>query len=156
MRDQYRVGADGIAISPTGDRLFYCPLSSRRLYSVDTAALRDRERSDDLVAETVLDHGDKCASDGLETDTEGNLYATAYEHSAVLRRSPTGQWDDGVARPEATVARHLGDRRRRPPVRQCQPTAPHALVQRRRSTTGCHRISIVRVDIGARPIRLTR
>ena len=43
VRDQYRVGADGIAISPTGDRLFYCPLSSRRLYSVDTAALRDRE-----------------------------------------------------------------------------------------------------------------
>ncbi len=92
VRDQYRVGADGIAISPTGDRLFYCPLSSRRLYSVDTAALRDRETSDDLIAETVLDHGDKGASDGLETDTEGNLYATAYEHSAVLRRSPTGQW----------------------------------------------------------------
>ncbi|MBP1821706.1 hypothetical protein [Mycobacterium sp. OAE908] len=92
VRDQYRVGADGIAISTDGARLFYCPLSSRRLYSVDTAALRDRDISDDLVAETVLDHGDKCASDGLETDTAGNLYATAYEHGAVLRRSPTGQW----------------------------------------------------------------
>jgi len=92
VRDQYRVGADGIAISPDGSRLYYCPLSSRRLYSVDTSALRDRDISDDLVAETILDHGDKCASDGLETDTAGNVYATAYEHGAVLRRSPTGQW----------------------------------------------------------------
>jgi len=92
VRDQYRVGADGIAISADGARLFYCPLSSRRLYSVDAAALRDRSVSDDLVAETVLDHGDKCASDGLESDTAGNLYATAYEHGAVVRRSPTGQW----------------------------------------------------------------
>ena len=92
VRDQYRVGADGIAISADGARLFYCPLSSRRLYSVDAAALRDRGVSDDLVAETVLDHGDKCASDGLESDTSGNLYATAYEHGAVVRRSPKGQW----------------------------------------------------------------
>lgn len=92
VRDQYQVGVDGIAISPDGTRLFYCPLSSRRLYSVDTAALRDRDLSDTLVAETILDHGDKCASDGLESDTAGNVYATAYEHGAVLRRSPTGQW----------------------------------------------------------------
>jgi sugar lactone lactonase YvrE len=92
VREQYRVGADGIAISPDGSRLFYCPLSSRRLYSVDTAVLRNRDNSDTLVAETVLDHGDKCASDGLESDTAGNLYATAYEHGAVLRRSATGRW----------------------------------------------------------------
>lgn len=64
VRVGYRVGADGIAISATGERLWYCPLSSRRLYSVDTAALRDRELSDERVAETVLDHGDKGASTG--------------------------------------------------------------------------------------------
>lgn len=92
VRDQYRVGADGIAISADGGRLYYCPLSSRRLYSVDAAALRDRDVSDDRVAETVLDHGDKGASDGLESDTDGNLYATAYEHGAVLRRSVGGHW----------------------------------------------------------------
>ena len=50
VHEQYRVGADGIAISTTGDRLFYCPLSSRRLYSVDTAALRDRQLPDDRLA----------------------------------------------------------------------------------------------------------
>ncbi|OBK35382.1 gluconolaconase [Mycobacterium sp. 1245111.1] len=92
VRDQYRVGADGIAISPDGARLYYCPLSSRRLYSVDTAALKSRDISDNLVAEAVLDHGDKCASDGLESDSAGTLYATAYEHGAVLQRKATGQW----------------------------------------------------------------
>ena len=35
-----KMGADGIAISHDGERLWYCPLISRRWYSVDTAALR--------------------------------------------------------------------------------------------------------------------
>jgi sugar lactone lactonase YvrE len=92
VREGYRVGADGIAISADGSRLFYCPLSSRRLYSVSTAALLDRSLSDDAVAETVLDHGDKGASDGLETDTDGAVYSTAYEHSAVMKRTADGTW----------------------------------------------------------------
>ncbi|GAA3635101.1 L-dopachrome tautomerase-related protein [Microbacterium awajiense] len=92
VRPNYKVGADGIALGSDGTRLFYCPLSSRRLYSVDTAALLDRDQDDDAVAGTVRDLGDKGASDGLETDTAGNLYATAWEHSAVLRRTPAGQW----------------------------------------------------------------
>ncbi|WP_211281010.1 SMP-30/gluconolactonase/LRE family protein [Mycobacterium sherrisii] len=92
VREQYRVGADGIAISPDGERLFYCPLSSRRLYSVSTQALRDRGIPEDRVAETIFDHGDKGASDGLESDTDGNLYVTAYEHSAVLKKAADGRW----------------------------------------------------------------
>ena len=155
VRDQYRVGADGIAISPTGDRLFYCPLSSRRLYSVDTAALRDRERSDDLVAETVLDHGDKCASDGLETDTEGNLYATAYEHSAVLRRSPTGQWATVLHAPKLLWPDTLAiaaDGHLYVSVNQL----PRTPLFNDGVDDRVPPYLIVRVDIGARPIRLTR
>jgi sugar lactone lactonase YvrE len=72
--------------------LFYCPLSGRRLYSVDAAALVDRSLSDEQVAETITDHGDKGASDGLESDNAGNLYATAYEHSAVLKLGADGAW----------------------------------------------------------------
>ncbi|MFJ4234252.1 SMP-30/gluconolactonase/LRE family protein [Cellulosimicrobium cellulans] len=100
VREGYRVGADGIAISADGSRLYYCPLSSRRLYSVDTAALLDRDLSEDLVAATVIDHGDKGASDGMESDTDGNLYVTAYEHSAVLRLGADGRWSTVVHRPE--------------------------------------------------------
>ena len=89
------MGADGIAISADGERLWYCPLSSRRWYSVATDALVDRDLDDDAVAGTVRDEGDKgSAGDGLETDDAGNLYATAGEQNAVLRRRPDGLRDE--------------------------------------------------------------
>jgi sugar lactone lactonase YvrE len=92
VRENYTVGADGIAISADGTTLYYCPLSGRRLYSVSTSALIDRSLDDQQVAATIADLGDKGASDGLESDTEGRVYATAYEHSAVLRRAADGVW----------------------------------------------------------------
>jgi sugar lactone lactonase YvrE len=59
---------------------------------VATEALRYRSLSDEQVGETVIDEGDKGgASDGLETDDKGNVYATNYEHNAILRRLPTGE-----------------------------------------------------------------
>jgi sugar lactone lactonase YvrE len=89
-----KIGVDGIAISADGTRLYYCPLISRCLYSVDTEALADPYSSDDMVRNTIIDHGDKGgASDGLESDDEGNIYATNYEHNALLRRTPDGLWD---------------------------------------------------------------
>jgi len=85
------MGADGIAISADGERLWYCPLVSRRWWSVSTAALVDRAVSDDEVAATVVDEGDKGGgSDGLETDDRGRFYATDYEHNAILRRRTDG------------------------------------------------------------------
>ena len=85
------VGADGIAISSDGSRLYYSPLSSRRLYSVSTDALVDQSMTDDKVAETVKDHGDKGgASDGLESDAKGRVYLSDYEHNAVRRMMPDG------------------------------------------------------------------
>jgi sugar lactone lactonase YvrE len=86
------MGADGIAISADGTRLWYCPLASRRWYSVSTDALVDRSASDEDVAATVVDEGDKgSGSDGLETDDAGHFYATAYEQNAILRRLPSGE-----------------------------------------------------------------
>lgn len=85
------MGADGIAISADGSRLHYCPLASRRWYSVPTAELRDRTLEDRLVAARVVDEGDKGGvSDGLETDDQGRLYLTSVEHDAILRRLPDG------------------------------------------------------------------
>jgi sugar lactone lactonase YvrE len=85
------VGADGIAISSDGSRLYYCPLSSRRLYSVSVDALADPALTDEKVAETVRDHGDKGgASDGLESDAQGRVYLTDYEHNAIHRMTPDG------------------------------------------------------------------
>ncbi len=88
------MGTDGIAISADGARLYYCPLGSRRLYSVATDALFDRSLDDAAVGETVRDEGDKGGgADGLEADAEGRVYATSYEHNAVLRRGTDGVWE---------------------------------------------------------------
>jgi sugar lactone lactonase YvrE len=88
------MGADGIAISADGTRLFYCPLASRKLFSVSAEALADRAIPETEVAATVRDEGDKGGgSDGLESDDAGRLYATSYEHDAILRRRPDGAWE---------------------------------------------------------------
>ena len=91
------MGSDGIAISADGARLYYCPLGSRRLYSVDTDALADRSLEDSDAGATVTDEGDKGgASDGLESDAAGNIYATNYEHNSIMRRHLGGAWETVV------------------------------------------------------------
>jgi sugar lactone lactonase YvrE len=88
---RFMVGADGIAISPNGRILYYCPLTSRHLYSVSVNALVDESKSDNDVAATVTDYGEKGgASDGLESDMEGRVYLSDYEHNAVRRRTTSG------------------------------------------------------------------
>ncbi|MFC3505309.1 L-dopachrome tautomerase-related protein [Micromonospora krabiensis] len=94
------MGSDGIAINADGTRLFYCPLMSRRLYSVATDALVDRGVGDDEVASSVIDEGDKSSgSDGLESDDASRLYLTAYEQNAVLRRRADGDYETLVHDP---------------------------------------------------------
>lgn len=91
------MGADGIAISADGARLYYCPLMSRKLYSVSVESLCDRQMDERAVAAAVVDEGDKGGgADGLESDAAGYIYATNYEHQAILRRSPQGVWETVV------------------------------------------------------------
>jgi sugar lactone lactonase YvrE len=103
-----RIGSDGIAISADGTCLYYCPLASRRLYSVDTEALLNEGLTDVQVGGTVRNEGMKPASDGLESDAQGRVYATAYEHNAIVRREtdslyetlvydPCALWPDTLA-----------------------------------------------------------
>jgi len=86
------VASDGIAISADGATLYYCPLSSRHLYSIPTALLRDRDASDDALARAVVDLGEKGASDGLEQDDKGRIYAGDYEHNSIRQRQSDGEW----------------------------------------------------------------
>ena len=99
-----RVGADGIAISADGARLYYCPLASRKLYSVSCDALLDATLSDAQVAATVRDEGEKPASDGLESDAEGHIYATAYEQNGIVRRNVAGDYETLVHDPRVLWA----------------------------------------------------
>ena len=94
------MGSDGIAISSDGSRLYYCPLGSRKLYSVSTDALADKSLDEQKVGATVTDEGDRGgASDGLESDVAGYIYSTNYEHNAILRRVPDGKWETVVHDP---------------------------------------------------------
>ncbi|WP_373539319.1 L-dopachrome tautomerase-related protein [Chamaesiphon sp.] len=96
-----KMGADGIAINAEGSRIYYCPLISRRLYSIPIESLVDRDMDAETVSATVTNEGDKggCA-DGLESDAEGYVYATNFEQQAILRRmAAVGAWETVIQDP---------------------------------------------------------
>lgn len=87
---------DSLAISADGRTLFYCPVSATKLYSIPTAALRDRNLSADAtVAQVSLVTG-KESSDGLESDAEGNVYSTAPASGSILKIGPNPHFANGV------------------------------------------------------------
>lgn len=109
---RFAVGADGIALSKDGATLYYSPLSSRHLFSVPTKLLRDRSLADGEVATAVQDLGEKGASDGIEADSLGRIYATDYEQGSIRRRDAAGHWttlarDPRIQWPD-TLALHGG------------------------------------------------
>lgn len=83
-------GANGIALSPDGRRLYYAPLMGRRLYGVDTGSLLDAQTSDAAVAAGVQDLGEKGMTGGLATDAKDRVYLAMQEHNAVGRRDIDG------------------------------------------------------------------
>ena len=82
-------GVDGLTLSADGKYLLYCPDESHHLYRVSTTALAYSIESEEKVAATVVNLGDKgFAADGIEADTAGKAYLTDYEHNAAKRRLP--------------------------------------------------------------------
>jgi sugar lactone lactonase YvrE len=52
------------------------------------------------VGSTVMNEGDKGgASDGLESDASGGIYATNYEHNAILRIGTDRKWETVIHHP---------------------------------------------------------
>jgi len=93
-------GSDGIAIDADGKYLYYCPLSSRRLYRVATDALWNDMASEEETAKAVEFLGERgFASDGLESDAQGRIYLTSYDHNAILRRNTDGTYETLVSDP---------------------------------------------------------
>ncbi len=93
------VGSDGIALSADGTRLFFCPLSSRALYSVSVDALADERQPDVEVAKTLRREQRSFASDGLEADAQGRLYLTDWEHNGIVLRTGENQFGPLVTDP---------------------------------------------------------
>ncbi len=88
----FKVASDGIALSPDGATLYFTALSSRTLYAVPTALLRDPAVGEAELEKAVRNLGEKGASDGIEADAAGAVYAGDYEHNAIRKLAPGGQW----------------------------------------------------------------
>ncbi|KAI0179892.1 MRJP-domain-containing protein [Hypoxylon sp. FL1284] len=86
----FPIGSDGIALSADGETLYWCPLASRYLYSAPTAKLRARGSASELMAQqSVVNHGQKGVSDGLEMDSNGIIYVGNNEGNAVNVFNPS-------------------------------------------------------------------
>ncbi|PYD76837.1 L-dopachrome tautomerase-related protein [Novacetimonas pomaceti] len=92
-------GIDGITLSPDSRTLYFCPLTSRRLYSIPTAVLSDFSTTEAQLAQAVRDEGEKGVADGLATDGQGRIYTTNFEHDAIFRRNVDGSFDTMVRDP---------------------------------------------------------
>ncbi len=89
-------GNDSIAISADGSKLFFCPVSATKLYSIPTAALRDRSLTPEAAASQVALVTGKESSDGLESDAAGNIYSTAPASGSILKIAPNSNFANGV------------------------------------------------------------
>jgi sugar lactone lactonase YvrE len=70
------------------------PSSVQRVDRCCCAKLSEAE-----LAAAVVDLGDKGASDGMEMDANGRLYASDYEHNAIHARDAQGRWTTVVHDP---------------------------------------------------------
>jgi sugar lactone lactonase YvrE len=84
------VGIDGLALSPDGRTLWWTPLGSYDLYSLDTDLLSTPHNDDAVIARHVVAHPARdFASDGLDCDREGRVYFTDVTHGTIQRLIPS-------------------------------------------------------------------
>ena len=94
-----KLGVDGIALSADRSTLYYCPLTGRNLYAVDTALLRDFSTPSDAIDGSVRYLGSKgTVTDGMYADNKGNVFYTMLEGKGIGFYSPyDGQFHDFVS-----------------------------------------------------------
>lgn len=85
-----RIHSDGIALDREGEYLYYHPLTGYHTYRIRTQVLRESADDPEAVAAAVEDLGPDAVTDGMHIDAEGNLYYTALEYDAILRRDSKG------------------------------------------------------------------
>jgi sugar lactone lactonase YvrE len=83
-------GANGIALSPDGRRLYWAPLIGRHLYAVATDLLLDPQADDAAIGAAVEDLGEKGLTGGLETDATGRVWLALQELNAIGVRETDG------------------------------------------------------------------
>jgi sugar lactone lactonase YvrE len=85
------IQADGIALSPDAQWLYYRPLTDHNYWRVPTAALRDTKLSEAELAKKVEFLGSSALTGGLIMDQHGTLYGGDLEHGTVvaITRTPS-------------------------------------------------------------------
>jgi sugar lactone lactonase YvrE len=85
------IQADGIALSPDAQWLYYRPLTDHNYWRVPTAALRDARLSETDLAKKVEFLGSSALTGGLIMDGHGTLYGGDLEHGTVvaITRTPS-------------------------------------------------------------------
>jgi sugar lactone lactonase YvrE len=84
-----RAGVDGLALSPDGSTLWWTPLGSYGLFSIDTEILVRTPVDPKAVARHVVEYPQRdFACDGLDSDREGRIYLTDCTHGGLRRLIP--------------------------------------------------------------------
>jgi sugar lactone lactonase YvrE len=85
------IQADGIALSPDAQWLYYRPLTDHNYWRVPTVALRDARLSEAELAKKVEFLGSSALTGGLIMDQHGTLYGGDLEHGTVvaITRTPS-------------------------------------------------------------------
>jgi sugar lactone lactonase YvrE len=81
---EVKINADGIALSPDTQWLYYRPLTDHNYWRVPTSALRDTKLSGAELARKVEYLGSSVLSGGLIMDRDGTLYGGDLEHRTVV------------------------------------------------------------------------
>jgi sugar lactone lactonase YvrE len=103
-----RPGVDSIALDDAGEWLYFAPITSRSLWRVRTADLDDESLSRQELESRVERYAEKTMSDGIAIDSEGTVYLTDPEHSAIVALDPDRtlhtlvrderlRWPDGLS-----------------------------------------------------------
>jgi sugar lactone lactonase YvrE len=105
-----KIGADGIALSADRSILYYCPVTGRNLYAVDTSFLRNFNTPLEKIDEAVQSIGSKGTNtDGMHADNKGHVFYTMLEGQGIGFYAPKSNkfhsfvsddrmlWVDGVA-----------------------------------------------------------
>ena len=102
------VHADGIALDPRGEWLYWHALTGKTLWRARTADLRDASLSDTALEQKVEKVVETGPADGMEFGSDGLLYVTSLEGSGVRRLELDGtltwavqgswlRWPDSLA-----------------------------------------------------------
>lgn len=104
-------GADGIALSPDGKKVYYTAITGRKLYSLPTDILSNADVTDYAIEKAVTYEGEHPACDGIAEDALGTIYFGSFEQLSLIQRKPDGTFnlivnDDRLGWPDGLFYRN--------------------------------------------------